>query len=56
MLSLDSGANTAMTVAVAMAGGLPLLQDGICIGAIGISGMTPELDSAIAAAGVAALY
>jgi glc operon protein GlcG len=41
--------------AVAMAGGLPLLQDGICIGAIGISGMTPELDSAIAAAGVSAL-
>ena len=41
--------------AAAMAGGLPLLQDGICIGAIGISGMTPELDSAIAAAGVAAL-
>jgi glc operon protein GlcG len=41
--------------AAAMAGGLPFLKDGICIGAIGISGMTPELDSAIAAAGVAAL-
>ncbi|MFM7651712.1 MAG: GlcG/HbpS family heme-binding protein [Vulcanococcus sp.] len=41
--------------AVAMAGGLPLLQDGCCIGAIGVSGMTPELDSAIAAAGVSAL-
>jgi len=39
--------------AVAMAGGLPLVQEGICIGAIGVSGMTPELDSAIAAAGAA---
>ncbi len=41
--------------AVAMAGGLPLLQDGVCLGAIGVSGMTPAIDGAIAAAGVAAL-
>ena len=39
--------------AVAMAGGLPLLVQGECIGAIGISGMTPERDTAIAAAGTA---
>ncbi|MEB3200123.1 MAG: heme-binding protein [Synechococcaceae cyanobacterium] len=41
--------------AVAMAGGLPLLLDGVCLGGIGVSGMTPDIDGAIAAAGVAAL-
>jgi uncharacterized protein GlcG (DUF336 family) len=41
--------------AVAMGGGLPLLHRGICIGGVGISGMTPELDGAIAAAAAAAL-
>lgn len=41
--------------AVAMGGGLPLLQNGTCIGAVGVSGMTPDLDGAIAAAAAAAL-
>jgi uncharacterized protein GlcG (DUF336 family) len=41
--------------AVAMGGGLPLLHNGTCIGAVGVSGMTPDLDSAIAAAAAAAL-
>ena len=41
--------------AVAMGGGLPLLHSGSCIGGVGISGMTPELDGAIAAAAAAAL-
>ena len=41
--------------AVAMGGGLPLLHNGSCIGAIGISGMTPDLDAVIAEAGAAAL-
>ena len=41
--------------AAAMAGGLPLVLDGHCLGAIGVSGMTPEVDSAIAAAGCGAL-
>ena len=41
--------------AVAMAGGVPLLHQGVCLGAIGISGMTPEVDTAIAHAGAAAL-
>jgi hypothetical protein len=41
--------------AVAMAGGVPLLHQGVCLGAIGISGMTPEVDTAIANAGAAAL-
>lgn len=41
--------------AVAMAGGLPLLHNGHCIGAVGVSGMTPDLDTAIAAEAAAAL-
>lgn len=41
--------------AVAMAGGVPLLHQGVCLGAIGISGMTPAVDTAIATAGAAAL-
>lgn len=41
--------------AAAMAGGLPLLQGDSCLGAIGVSGMTPDVDSAIADAGVQAL-
>ena len=41
--------------AVAMGGGLPLLVNGSCIGAVGVSGMTPELDTAIATAAAATL-
>jgi glc operon protein GlcG len=41
--------------AVAMGGGLPLVVNGDCIGAVGVSGMTPDLDAAIAAAAAAAL-
>ncbi|MBM5799526.1 MAG: heme-binding protein [Cyanobacteria bacterium K_DeepCast_35m_m2_023] len=40
--------------AVAMGGGLPLLLDGHCLGAIGVSGMTPDIDLRIAEAGAAA--
>ena len=40
--------------AAAMAGGLPLMVAGRCIGAIGVSGRTPSEDGAIATAGVAA--
>jgi glc operon protein GlcG len=36
-------------------GGLPLMADGRLVGAIGVSGVTGEQDSQIAAAGVAAL-
>ena len=39
----------------AMAGGIPLLHEGQCLGAVGVSGMTPAIDSAIAAAAVAVL-
>ena len=41
--------------AVAMGGGMPLLVNGSCIGAVGVSGMTPDLDAAIATAAAAAL-
>lgn len=52
LLQLSAAFNEA---AVAMGGGLPLLHNGVCIGALGVSGMTPELDAAIASAGVEAL-
>jgi glc operon protein GlcG len=41
--------------AVAMAGGLPLQLNRQTLGAVGVSGMTPEVDGAIGAAGVAVL-
>lgn len=39
----------------AMAGGVPLLREGMCLGAIGVSGMTPDVDTAIALAALVAL-
>jgi glc operon protein GlcG len=49
--------NTAGPVSEAAvgSGGLPVLAGGATIGAIGISGAKPEIDEAIAAAGVAAI-
>ena len=41
--------------AVAMAGGIPLVHNGHCLGAVGVSGMTPDTDLAIAEAAAAAL-
>jgi glc operon protein GlcG len=40
--------------AVAMAGGIPLIHNGHCLGAVGVSGMTPSTDLAIAEAATAA--
>ena len=37
--------------AVALQGGIPLILDGDCVGAIGVSGETPAEDEAIAIAG-----
>lgn len=37
----------------AMAGGIPLRYQDQCLGAIGVSGMTPDIDTAIAAAAAA---
>ena len=37
------------------AGGLPLLQDGVVVGAVGVSGGTGEQDQAVAEAAAAAL-
>ncbi|MFN5464260.1 MAG: heme-binding protein [Cyanobacteriota bacterium] len=41
--------------AAAMGGGLPLLLKEQCLGGVGVSGMTPEIDMAIAEAALAAL-
>lgn len=38
-----------------MAGGLPTMIEGQCVGAIGVSGGTPAQDEQVAAAGLAAL-
>ena len=45
----------ALTAYLPMAGGVPLLFDGVCIGGIGVSGGTRPSDEAIAAAGASAL-
>ena len=36
-------------------GGLPILKDGQCIGAVGVSGVKSNEDAQIAAAGIAAI-
>ncbi|MFD2201743.1 GlcG/HbpS family heme-binding protein [Shivajiella indica] len=41
--------------AVAVEGGIPIFKDGICVGAIGISGVTSSQDAIIAEAGLKAL-
>ena len=40
---------------VGWAGGLPVLADGAVIGAVGVSGMSQDLDEAMAAIGVSAI-
>jgi glc operon protein GlcG len=41
--------------AVAIEGGIPIFKDGVCVGAIGISGVTSSQDAIIAEAGLKAL-
>jgi glc operon protein GlcG len=36
-------------------GGLPIMSDGVCVGAVGISGVQSHEDEQIAAAGIKAL-
>jgi uncharacterized protein GlcG (DUF336 family) len=38
-----------------IAGGIPVMVDGACVGAVGVSGATAELDQKVAEAAVAAL-
>jgi uncharacterized protein GlcG (DUF336 family) len=45
----------ALPGATPLQGGLPLVQNGVVVGAIGVSGNTPQEDEDIAAAGVAAM-
>lgn len=43
-----------LTEYLPMAGGLPLIVDGQCVGAVGVSGGSAEQDERVAAAGIAA--
>lgn len=36
-------------------GGVPILKDGVCIGAVGVSGVKSDQDAQVARAGIAAL-
>jgi glc operon protein GlcG len=40
---------------IALRGGVPILHDGACAGAVGVSGAKPEIDVLVASAGIAAL-
>jgi uncharacterized protein GlcG (DUF336 family) len=57
--SLGAGGEALRSLAIPdlfpIEGGLPLVQDGKIVGAIGVSGVTSEQDGQIAAAGMAAL-
>ena len=50
-LPLAAGTDTYVT----FAGGLPILVDGQCVGAVGVSGGTGEQDAEVARVGIAAL-
>jgi uncharacterized protein GlcG (DUF336 family) len=57
-VSSDAGALLSMPHVpnfTTVGGGIPLMDQGVCIGAVGISGATVELDSKVAAAAAAAL-
>jgi uncharacterized protein GlcG (DUF336 family) len=40
---------------IVLRGGIPFLHEGKSAGAVGVSGATPDIDDAIAIAGIAAL-
>ena len=59
-VGLEDGANGARAALlsaghVLMGGGVPIVVDGYCAGAVGVSGATPAEDARVAAAGVAAV-
>lgn len=55
--ALAAGRTAMLTVdgLVALQGGLPIVVDGVVIGAVGVSGVTSQQDEQVAAAGIAAL-
>lgn len=55
--AVAGGKNTILSVPgiIAIQGGLPLVKDGAIVGAIGVSGMQPAQDEAVAEAGVRGL-
>ena len=46
---------SAPTIAGMLEGGVPIMKDGICLGAVGVSGVKSPEDAQIAKAGIAAL-
>ena len=46
---------SAPAVAGMLEGGVPILKDGQCLGAVGVSGVTSSADAQIARAGIAAI-
>ena len=55
LMKTEGGARIAtLPNAVAIEGGLPIVKDGIVVGAIGISGASSAQDGIVAAAGIAA--
>jgi glc operon protein GlcG len=46
---------SAPTLKGVLEGGVPIIADGTCIGAVGVSGVLPAQDAQIARAGIAAL-
>lgn len=43
-------------LAATLEGGIPIMVNGQCVGAVGVSGVRPEQDAQIAAAGVRAVH
>lgn len=53
---INSGRIAAMKMPIiSLEGGIPIIIDGLCIGAIGVSGVKAEQDAQVAMAGLAAL-
>jgi len=53
----DGKARTALlsTDFILMEGGVPIMTDGVCVGAVGVSGVLPTQDAQVAKAGVGAI-
>lgn len=54
---INSGRTAFLSAGVlgALEGGVPILLDGVVVGAVGVSGVKPDQDAAVAKAGVASL-
>jgi glc operon protein GlcG len=53
---ITAGRNSVLSVPyLTIQGGLPVIVDGVCVGAIGVSGLESHLDEQVAQAGINAL-